>query len=155
MWQQSQPVSSLSPLCRSYQTMLNSFLVFYHLLVGFTEKQSTNSNGGFCVKQEKILCPKTWTKQTAFSCFSKHAASLFHCSHSFSSRVAPPTLLAHPISCHAITTVSQGMLCREESEMSRVLCKQASAEPQTEARSRGLFPRGQLSLLTSPCRNQQ
>lgn len=86
-------VSSLSPLCRSYQTMLNSFLVFYHLLVGFTEKQSTNSNGGFCVKQEKILCPKTWTKQTAFSCFSKHAASVFHCSHSFSSCVAPPPCL--------------------------------------------------------------
>lgn len=86
-------MSSLLPLCRSYQTMLDSFLVFSHLLVGVTtEKQITKSNGD-CVKQEKILCSKTWTKQTAFSCFSKHAASLFHCSHSFS-WVLPP----HPAS---------------------------------------------------------
>lgn len=69
-------VSSLSPLCRSYETMLDSFLVFSHLLVRFTaEKQITNNNGDFCVKQEKIPCPKTWTKQTAF-CFSKYPSTL-------------------------------------------------------------------------------
>lgn len=46
-------------------------------------------------------------------------------------------------------------MCREVSETSRVLWRQASAGPQTEARPRGLSLWGQLFSLPSPCRNQQ